>query len=1101
LNGQRIELGEIEHHLKLALPSNAQSAVELVKFTDSNATKALVGFVCLGEQSIEARPGVGEMSDDVRAQVKGAEVALANALPAYYVPSMFVPMTSMPMTTSGKLDRKVLRQLAQAIPEDHLHIFRLAGKSGRAPSGHVEITLAQLWASVLNLPADSVGASDSFFRLGGDSIGAMRLVSASRKEGIILAVSNIFSQPQLADLAATAVLLSSEELSAAPEPEAVPFELISEHKKRQTIDLAASECGVFPDSIEDIYPCSRLQEGLIALSATEPGSYVAETIYRLPVDIDVQRFQAAWDRVVAEEAILRTRIIYVEDEGFVQVVLRNGVDWSHLENLQDISNVHRHLPAKTGGPLASYVIVGQGTSSVFFVWTAHHAVYDGWSLTSLLGKVESYYQNSTQASHPAVPYSRFIKYVTSLDAKQSDDFWLSLFEDIAAPQFPQLPSPDYKVEASGQLRHLIPVTRRSGTEITMPSMIRAAWGLLLGAYSGSDDVLWGETNSGREVPVPGIEDVIGATITTSPMRLKLDRQATVQDYLRGVQRQTSAAIPHQFAGLQHIRKLSSDTAAACDFQSLLVIASGDSMKDPEGGLWNLQSTGAVGTNFFNYGLIFNCSVDKSGIEVEAHYDGQMIQPWLVQRLLEQFGFLIDLLNGEASLQRVLGDVSMLNPADEDVISSWNSRPVNVVDRCIHDSVSQSQVILRPTSIAIDSWDTGNMSYREFDERTTRLAARLISLGVAPGSYVPICFEKSGWTIVAMFAIMKCGAAFVPLDFEAPLLRLREITDSVKAKIILCGPQHEALCGSIPCKAFVVDRQATENHSDHAHSLPMVHSDTTAYVLFTSGSTGKPKGAVISHRAFSSASAAFAPAFGISETSRVLQFSSYTFDACLIEIFSTLIMGGTVCVPDQSSRTNDLAGVINKLRVNLACLTPSVVRMIQPSQVPSVKTLLLVGEAMSQQDLLTWADRVVLYNGYGPTECSAIATVNVMSATTKPNNLGKVVTARGWVVSRDDINQLVPVGAIGELILEGGGVGTGYLNNPEKTADAYVEQVNWTMGGDLNVGVSRKFYKTGDLVRYNEDGTLLYLGRKDNQVGFSQYGLFDVQNANLLYRRK
>jgi non-ribosomal peptide synthetase component F len=158
-------------------------------------------------------------------------------------------------------------------------------------------------------------------------------------------------------------------------------------------------------------------------------------------------------------------------------------------------------------------------------------------------------------------------------------------------------------------------------------------------------------------------------------------------------------------------------------------------------------------------------------------------------------------------------------------------------------------------------------------------------------------------------------------------------------------------------------------------------------------------------------------------------------------------------------------------------------MIEPSQVPGLETLLSVGEAMSQQDLLTWADRVTLCNGYGPTECSAIATVNVMNPTMKPNNLGRAVTARGWVVSRDDINRLVPVGAVGELLLEGGGVGSGYLNNPEKTAEVYVDRVSWTLGEHLQVGASMRFYKTGDLVRYIEDGTLLYLGRKDNQVYF------------------
>ncbi|KAJ4299243.1 hypothetical protein N0V90_004487 [Kalmusia sp. IMI 367209] len=1085
LNGQRIELGEIEHHMKLALPPHAQSAVELVKFTDSKTTRALVGFIYLpdiAEPSINTGPAVGEMLDTIRGKAKEVEGVLANALPAYYVPSMFMPMTSMPMTTSGKLDRKVLRQLAQAVPEEHLHVYRLAGKSGRAPSGPIETTLARLWASILSLNFESVGANDSFFRLGGDSIGAMRLVTASQKEGISLAVANIFAQPQLADMAATAALLSSEAINAASEPETAPFELIPEDQKRRIIDLAATECGVFPDSIGDIYPCSRLQEGLIALSAKEPGSYVAETIYRLPSKVDIERFKKAWDRVVADEAILRTRIIYVEDHGFLQIVVRAAIEWSEVDDLQDISTAHRHLPAKPGGALTSYAIVGQESSSVFFVWTAHHAVYDGWSLPNLLNKVEEYYKEIAQAPMDTVPYSKFIRYLSSLDAKDSDKFWLSTLEDLAAPQFPPLPSPDYNVEASLQLHHHAPVTRRSGADITMPSMIRAAWALMLATYSGSDDVLWGETNSGREVPVSGIEDIIGATITTSPMRLRIKRQTAVQDYLQEVQRQASAAIPHQFAGLQHIRKLSSDTAAACDFQSLLVIASGDSMKDPEGGLWDLQSTGTVGTNFFNYGLVFNCTVDGTGIDVEAHYDGRMIQTWLVQRLLQQFEFLLRLFNTEESLSCALSDLEILNPKDRDLISSWNSRPVNIVDKCIHEVISQNPVVLRPTSIAVDSWDTGEISYKELDERSTRLASRLISLGVSPQSYVPLCFEKSGWTIVAMLAIMKCGAAFVPLDFEAPVLRLREIVGDVKANLILCAPQYDELCRSIPCQTLIVNRETTEIQAEHSRPLPSVRSDKPAYVLFTSGSTRKPKGAVIKHSSFVSASAAFAPAFGFSEASRVLQFSSYTFDVSLMEIFSTLTTGGTVCVPDQSSRTNDLAGVISGLKVNLASLTPSVVRMIHPSQVPELKTLILAGEAMSQQDLLTWADRVTLCNGYGPTECSVIAAVNTMSSTMKPNNMGKVLSARGWIVARDNHDHLVPVGAVGELLLEGGGVAAGYLNNPAKTAEAFIDHVNWTLGADLSSGsISRTIYKTGDLVRYNEDGTMLYLGRVDSQT--------------------
>lgn len=259
------------------------------------------------------------MTDSVRAIAKKVEVALGEVLPAYYVPAMFMPVTSMPMTTSGKLDRKVLRQLAAEVPETQMAPFRLAGNSGRAPSGHIEITLARLWAEVLKLSADTVGAEDSFFRLGGDSISAMRLVTASRKRGVVLNVANVFAQPKLAEMATTAAVMSSKELTTQADLTAVPFELIEKGDRQRIINFAATECGVFPDAIEDIYPCSRLQEGLISLSTRDPGSYVAQPTYRLPSAIDIPRFKAAWNKVIAHEAILRTRVIYNDEFGFLQV--------------------------------------------------------------------------------------------------------------------------------------------------------------------------------------------------------------------------------------------------------------------------------------------------------------------------------------------------------------------------------------------------------------------------------------------------------------------------------------------------------------------------------------------------------------------------------------------------------------------------------------------------------------------------------------------------------------------------------------------------------------------------------------------------------------
>ena len=776
LNGQRVELGEIEHHCKLCLADRAQSAVDLVTFPGQKPTKALAAFLCVADDAAAAvrddKVEIATMTGSIRATAKEVEVALSNALPAYYVPSLFIPATSMPMTTSGKLDRKRLRQLAESLREDDVAKYRLADRSGRRPAGPVEPVLASLWESVLNLSPNSIGADDSFFRKGGDSVAAMRLATAARKTGLALTVANIFSQPKLSTMAVSAALLSSQDEAVA---DTAPFELLPKAARQLIVDFAAAECDVLPDAIEDIYPCSQLQAGLIALSSKEPGAYVAETMYRLPQDVDIARFQQAWDSVVASEAVLRTRIVHHEEHKFLQVVVREKIDWQSASDIQDIKETDRHLPARHGGRLTRCVIVGAGSSSPCFVWTAHHAVYDGWSLSLLLSKVEACYrQQSTDTA--TVPYSRFIKFLSGIEPKQSDEFWTNALAELTAPNFPALPNADYQAQASSELKCNVRVARQAGTDITTPSVIRGAVALLIATFSGSDDVLIGETFSGREIPLAGIEDIAGPTIATSPVRTVISRQATVSEFLQNVQQQAAAALPYQFAGLQNIKKLS---PLACDFQTLLVINAGQELEDPKG-LWDLQGTGTVGTNFFTYPLVIECNVSSTGVELHAHFDSRVVQPRLMDSLLRELDFLLQRFTSPEHLQQPLGTLELLNPADQSTISAWNSKPITKADKCIHD-VFHHQAVRRPSAVALEAHDTPAMSYRDVDERSTRLAARLLSLGVGPQSCVPICFEKSGWVPIAMLAIMKTGAAFVPLDFESPILRLREIVGDVNAR--------------------------------------------------------------------------------------------------------------------------------------------------------------------------------------------------------------------------------------------------------------------------------------------------------------------------------
>ena len=1080
LNGQRIELGEIEYHLQLNLPTDAQSAVELVTTGNHKTTKALAAFLYLPSDS-EVHDTKGEMvlpmSDSIRSTAKALEVALTNALPAYMVPSLYIPAGGMPMTSSGKLDRRRLRTICQSLSNEQAAMYRLVGKSGRAPSTEMEKTLQELWHSILHVDADSIGADDSFFRLGGDSVGAMRLVTAARSKGILLTVANIFQKPKLFEMSRDALAMSD-----AVQSELKPFVMLpSTESVSDLIEEVASQCNVERDSVQDMYPCTAIQKGLIALSSKQPGAYVAQNIYHLQPGIDLDKFRSAWEKVVEVEVILRTRIVYTKSLGFLQVVIQEPITWHNAVDLQEISEENRQLPAHNGGRLTQYTIVGENTPDPHFIWTAHHALYDGWSIPLILQRVEACYHNS-QSEYPVTgaSFRTFIKYLSEINSTESENFWRSKLSETTAMQFPQLPHPAYQVRATSTLTHAAHISREAGTEITIPSTIRAAWALVVAIYSGSDDVVLGETMTGRDAPVPDIADIIGPTLATIPTRIRIDRELSVSRFLRDVQQQSAQAMPYQYIGLQNIKRLSPDTAMACDFQNLLAIDPGN--EELADSLCDLRSSGTVGTNFHTYPLTISCKVGDTKVDIEAHYDQGVMPLWQVQRLLYQFETILKRLTVKERKDEKLGDLEMLSVQDKETIWEWNSKPLDVVNKCIHHIIEE-QVFLRPeTAEAICSWD-GTFTYRELDGLATSLAHHLVQLGVGPEVMVPFCFEKSAWTIIAILAILKAGGAFVPLDPTHPAARLQGIVSDLKAGVMLCSTQYQKLCETVVAHAVVVDRHMIDQLPVRRNALPSPASNNAAYVIFTSGTTGKPKGTIVEHAAFCTSSAAYGSAMKIDSTSRALQFASYTFDASLIETLTTLSVGGCICIPSDMMRLNNITGVINEMKVNWAILTPSFVQLIQPSAVPGLETLVLGGEAMSQSHILTWSGKVRLINGYGPSECAVATLVNShMSLTTDPANLGRAVGGRCWITDKHNHHRLAPIGSAGELLIEGPVLARGYLNNDQKTAESFIQDLNWVRGNDYPGNtLKRRMYKTGDLVKYASDGTMIFLGRKDTQV--------------------
>jgi amino acid adenylation domain-containing protein/non-ribosomal peptide synthase protein (TIGR01720 family) len=845
LNGQRIELGEIEHHVKTNLPNDAQSAVELISTANGpKSSKALAAFLYLppdSSMSSSSEPAsILPLSEAFQSTVQALEAAVTSSLPSYMVPSMFIPVSRMPLVSSGKLDRRTLRTMAQSLSEEQAATFRLGGKSGRAPSTTMEREIQQLFATVLTVKADSIGADDSFFRHGGDSIGAMRLVTAARSKGINLTVASIFQTPKLSDLARGVSSIAQSPPSVI-QPKLPPFALLRNAKSVGELkEEVAALCKVRIDSIQDIYPCTSIQEGLVALSSKQPGAYVAQTTYRLPTNIDIPRFRKAWQEVADTEVVLRTRVVFMKDLGFLQVVVQESITWN--DSAATVEEIDRHLPPHDGGILCRYTIVGEGTHAPLFVWTAHHALYDGWSLPILLSRVESRYTNPGTPIDDSIPsYPRFIEYLSSIDGAESDAFWQSRLAESTSPQFPQLPNPAYQVQARSLAKHTAHITKPRGMELTIPSILRAAWALVVSIYSNSDDVVFGEILTGRDAPVAGIEDMVGPTLATVPTRICIDRQLSVAGFLADIQKQLSAAMPYQFAGLQHIKRLSPEAGNACQFQNLLAISHADD--ESENSFWNMISSGTIGTNFYTYPLNISCTVGDGEVNIDAHYDQEVIPTWLVSRLLHQFETILSRLTFVGGSQETIGEMELLSPQDQTTVTQWNAEPLKLVDMCIHHIV-QVQALSQPNAIAVCSWDA-TFTFQELDRLATSLAHHLVDMGIGPEpeTFVPLCFEKSAFTIVAMLAVLKAGAAFVPIDPAHPVARLQEIVNDIGASLVLCSPRYQVLCETIAAQTLAIDKQTLLQLPVHLDAPPSCAATSAAYVIFTSGTTGKPKGSL------------------------------------------------------------------------------------------------------------------------------------------------------------------------------------------------------------------------------------------------------------------
>ena len=637
----------------------------------------------------------------------------------------------------------------------------------------------------------------------------MRLVASAQAEQLQLSFMDIFKHPKLADLAKIA---SRTDNSSVPKKALQPFQLLhcDPLSTSDVLGEVVQQCKTTKSNVQDAYPTSPLQDALLTLSIKQPGAYVAQHVLSLPNTIDVNKFKAAWEQAIQEVDILRTRIIQLSSGMLVQaVMLKDPISWKEAVSLSEAEGDTLKIPLHLGGHLASYTLVTTTSAERYFVWTLHHSLYDGWSIYLMLHRVQQIYRTGT-ANIPQTPYSKFVEYLTNTDADASTRYWKDYLAGTDAHQFPQ-PSHSNLSDTSNRktLQHSMKVVPHKHTDVTPSNTIRAVWAMILAAYTGCDDVVFGETLAGRDIAVPGIADVCGPTLTTVPTRVRIDSGATVVDLLKTIS--MTDRIPYQHYGLSAIKTIGEDMAAACNFQNLLVVQTEN--EELAESMWSVHDNGEQ-SNFFTYPLVIECKMGSSHTEILAHFDASVISPWHVQRLLYQFESVLLQLNSATHVR----NVTVFSEQDKRLIREWNDYEPVVIEDTI-PSLFHKQVASQPDAIAISAFD-GELTYAELGMLASQLAQELMKLGAGPEHLVLICLDKSRWAIVAIMAVLFSGAGYVPLSPGDPASRHLQIVETCKASIVLCSPSYGPRFVEIVNHVFSVSETAIRQLPRRPASFPL-----------------------------------------------------------------------------------------------------------------------------------------------------------------------------------------------------------------------------------------------------------------------------------------
>ncbi|MCL6261367.1 amino acid adenylation domain-containing protein [Aquiflexum sp. TKW24L] len=1060
IRGYRIELGEIESILQLH-PSIKQ-AVVLAKEGPSG-DKRLIGYVvCHGTFDQDA-----------------VIAFLQSKLPDYMIPSLWMELENLPLAFSGKVDKKALAAI---------EIEQIQSEDYEAPKTELENQIAKIWQKTLGL--ERIGVQDNFFVLGGHSLLAMKVIATIRSEvGIELSIREMFNFPTIRQLA---------EILASKSSEGNDLILLDNSEKPNIIPLSHNQ--------QSLWFIHQLSGSI---------QYHVPLIFRISGNIAISSLEKAFKIILNRHKALST-VIREKDGMDCQIVL--GIDQWKLDRIevQDSALLKNKITTLIRIPFdltKDYMmrawLITMAPEQHCLVINMHHIASDGWSSYILRKELwESYHSlvNGIQISLPPLPI-QYIDYalwqrslLRSNAAQTKIDYWKAKLKNVSPLQLPtDFGRPPIQSNHGNSYRFsidnsMVSQLRELGhsQQTTLFMTLLAAFKTLLYRYSGQEDICIGTPVAGRESSET--ENLIGFFVNTLALRSNLRGTMTFTELLKEI-RSTALdsfefqQIPFEMVveSLGQKRDLSRNPV----FQVLFVL---QNVPKNEVQLEDVLVSEETYEHFTSkFDMTFELIEVESGIEGIAEYNTDLYRPDTIERFVTHYIHLLKSILENPSLN--LDHLNII-PTEEKtlLLETLNATDAEYPhDKTIVD-LFEEQVNKTPDAVALMFKDY-KLSYKELNECSNQFAHYLIErYNIQPDDLVGIELERSEWMVIGILAIIKSGAAYVPIDPEFPQERKDFIKEDAKLKIVINQVELEGFRSAIK-----------EGNYPNTNPVTRISPENLMYVIYTSGSTGKPKGCMLEHRGLVNRLAWMQKSYALTEKDCILQKTTFTFDVSVWELIWWSLQGACVSMlePGGEKQPEKIVSTIEASQVTVLHFVPSMLEAFLEflsssteniSKLSSLKQVYTSGEALKAEQVKRFKELlpdVSLMNLYGPTEASIDVSYYACETAEELNiPIGKPIDNTALYLL-NPTHHLVPYGTVGEICIGGVGLARGYLNREELTREKFIENP---------YRPEERLYRTGDLGRWRGDGNLEYLGRLDDQVKIRGYRieLGEIESVLLLH---